>query len=90
MKVFYTSRVKKSVEKMPQEQQEIFYRLVKDIQLNGPVRFNWPHYGILTGTHTHHCHLSRDWVACWYETVKGIEVEVTYAGIRGKAPYAKH
>lgn len=39
------------------------------------------------GKNKYHCHLSYHWVACWQETVKGIELEVYYAGSRENAPY---
>ena len=32
-------------------------------------------------------HLSYHWVACWIETIEGIELEVTYVGSRENAPY---
>ena len=83
-------RVSRAVSVMPKKQQEKLALLVDDIRMNGPVRTNWPNYGILAGTSTHHCHLSHKWVACWVETKKGITVEVTYAGSRGSAPYAEH
>jgi hypothetical protein len=35
----------------------------------------------------YHCHLSYHWIACWEETIKGIEMEVYYAGSRENAPY---
>lgn len=31
--------------------------------------------------------LSYHWVACWIETIEGIELEVTYVGSRENAPY---
>lgn len=88
--VFMSRRVSRAVSVMPKKQQEKLALLVDDIRMNGPVRTNWPNYGILAGTSTHHCHLSHKWVACWVETEKGITVEVTYAGSRGSAPYAEH
>ena len=44
-------------------------------------------YKKLVNTNTHHCHLSYHWAACWIETIKGIELEVTYVGSRENAPY---
>lgn len=80
----------KSVRNMPQAQVDKLLLLVGDIRENGPVRINWPNYGVLKGLDIYHCHLSHKWVACWVETEKGITVEVTYVGSRGSAPYAKH
>jgi hypothetical protein len=86
--VFFKKKVEKSVKKMPKQQAVNFYNLFKELEENGPVRSNWPNYGILKGTNTHHCHLSHKWVACWVETKQGIEIEVTYAGSRESSPYA--
>ncbi len=88
-RVVLKKSVKKSLEKMPDKEIDLFTQLANEIRFNGPIRTNWKNYGILTGTNTHHCHLSRKWVACWVETEKGIEVEVTYVGSRESAPYAK-
>ena len=52
----------------------------------GPIRGNWPSYSRL-GRVTYHCHLSRDWVACWRWEKGTIEIEVYYAGSREDAPY---
>lgn len=75
---------------MPPQQIIKFRDLVNEIKLKGPIRSNWPNYGMIIGTKNHHCHLSPKWVACWEETEKGIQVEVTYVGSRESAPYAKN
>jgi len=87
-KVVFKKKVESSAEKMPPKQQAKLRLLVDDLERNGPVRANWPNYGKLKGTNTHHCHLSRKWAACWVETEQGIQIEVTYAGSRESAPYA--
>jgi len=87
-KVELKNSVKKSVKDLPRIELVRFKKLVEDLKQNGPVRHNWPNYGKLKGTNTHHCHLSHNWAACWVETEKGIKIEVTYAGSRGSAPYA--
>ena len=75
---------------MPLKEQLKFDMLTDDLKNKGPVQTGWPNYGILVGTTTYHCHLSHKWVVCWQETLEGIEIEVTYAGSRQNAPYAKH
>ena len=35
----------------------------------------------------YHCHLSRDWVACWSYAKTSKTIEVYYAGSRENAPY---
>ena len=87
-KVDLKNSVKKSVKDLPKAVFEEFELLVQDLKLNGPIRYNWPNYGKLKGTNTHHCHISHKWVVCWVETKKGIEIEVVYAGSRGSSPYA--
>ncbi|GBU23782.1 hypothetical protein R83H12_00400 [Fibrobacteria bacterium R8-3-H12] len=87
-KVELKNSVKKSIKKLPKAVFEEFELLVADLKQNGPVRYNWANYGKLKGTNTHHCHLAHKWAACWVETVKGIEIEVNYAGSRESAPYA--
>ncbi|MDR0515485.1 MAG: hypothetical protein LBH25_00385 [Fibromonadaceae bacterium] len=87
-KVNLKNSVKKAVKKLPEAVIVRLAKLVSDLKQNGPVRTNWPSYSMLKGTNTHHCHLSRKWVACWVETQKGITIEVTYAGSRESAPYA--
>lgn len=83
-------KIVKSVASMPTKEQQQFQLLTQEIALLGPIRSNWTNYGIIVGTNTHHCHLSRKWIACWVETEQGIQVEVTYVGSRESAPYAKH
>ncbi len=87
MKVVLKKKIVKAVRSMPKREQALFDTLVREIADLGPERTNWPNYSVLTNTHTHHCHLSYHWAACWFETVKGIEVEVTYVGSRENAPY---
>ncbi|GBU23803.1 hypothetical protein R83H12_00421 [Fibrobacteria bacterium R8-3-H12] len=87
-KVAVKNSIKKSVKKMPKVAALQFYKLLIDLEQKGPVLSDWPNYGKLKGTNTHHCHLSHKWVACWVETLKGIEIEVNYAGSRESAPYA--
>jgi hypothetical protein len=87
-RVAIRKKAEKAIESMPQAQSERLYKLVSDLEQKGPVRAEWPNYSKIKGTNTHHCHLSHHWVACWVETLKGIEIEVTYAGSRESAPYA--
>jgi len=86
--VWFKNKVEKSVKLMPKAHALRFRKLLIDLEQEGPVLSDWPNYGMLQGTNTHHCHLSHKWVACWVETLQGIEIEVTYAGSRESAPYA--
>ncbi len=87
MKVVTKKKILKAARSMPKREQTLFVRLVKDLEDRGPVLPEWPNYGMLEGTNAYHCHLSYHWAACWIETVKGIELEVTYVGSRENAPY---
>jgi len=86
-KVITKTKILKAARLMPIKEQILFARLVKDLAEKGPVLPHWPNYKKLTNTNTYHCHLSYHWAACWIETLKGIEVEVTYVGSRENAPY---
>ncbi len=69
---------------------ESMYSLLRDIELHGPVRGDWPNYGKL-GRGRHHCHIKKGkptYVAVWEEKDKKIKlVEVTYVGTHERAPY---
>ena len=60
--------------------------LVDDLESGGPVMSDWKNYSIL-GENLHHCHLSYEWVACWYCENDSIEIDVYYAGDRENVPY---
>ena len=79
-------RITKAVEKMPQREQELYAQLILDLKESGPVQTGWSNFSSL-GKNKYHCHLSYHWIACWEETIKGIEMEVYYAGSRENAPY---
>ncbi len=79
-------KVLKSLRKLPESIQEKFDYLSEDLREKGPVQSTWPNYSKL-GRNSHHCHLSRSWVACWKYEKSIIEIEVYYVGSREKAPY---
>ena len=64
--------------------------LIKEIEIYGPNRGNWPNYSKLP-QNRYHCHIkggSPTYVAIWEVIDKKVKiVEVTYAGTREKAPY---
>lgn len=75
---------------LPLRVQQSLVALLREIELQGPVRGNWPNYGRL-GPGRHHCHLKKGrpaYVAVWEvrDSKKRI-VEVTYVGTHEKAPY---
>lgn len=85
-RIIQKKKILKAVAKMPKEQQFLYATLIKDLRVKGAIQTQWPNFSAL-GKNKYHCHLSYHWVACWQETVKGIELEVYYAGSRENAPY---
>lgn len=84
------AKAQKSIPKLPGRVQKVLAFLLREIELDGPTRGNWPNYGKL-GKDKHHCHLKKGqptYVAVWQVVDKEIRlVEVTYAGTHEKAPY---
>ena len=80
----------KNILKLPGKVQKSLKILIKEIEISGPVRGNWPNYSPLSGDR-HHCHLKKGhptYVAVWDVTDKEIKlVEVSYVGTHEKAPY---
>ena len=83
-------KVRKQVKKLPLSVKENLFALLLDIEIDGPVRGNWPNYGKLGGNR-HHCHLKKGhptYVAVWEVKEYQIKlVELTYVGSHEKAPY---
>jgi mRNA-degrading endonuclease RelE of RelBE toxin-antitoxin system len=84
------AKVQKSITKLPGRVQKTLAFLLREIELNGPARGDWPNYGKL-GKDKYHCHLKKGqptYVAVWQVTNKEIRlVEITYVGTHEKAPY---
>ena len=85
-----SKKASKGAEKLPKSARMNLAALMKQIELQGPVRGDWPNYSKL-GPKRHHCHLKKGqptYVAVWEELETGIRlVEVMYAGTHEKAPY---
>ena len=83
-------RALKQVDRLPVKVRESLADLIRDMELHGPVRGNWPNYNRLSETR-HHCHIKKGqptYVTVWEVTDKGIKlIEVIYAGTHEKAPY---
>lgn len=80
----------KNVEDLPEKMKQALALLLQDMELNGPVRGNWPNYGKL-GEHKHHYHLKKGrptYVAVWQESEGNLRlIEAIYAGTHERAPY---
>jgi len=85
-----THKAQKNIDKLPEKVRGQAKLLIKDIEVNGPVRGNWSNYGKLSGN-MHHCHIKKGrptYVAVWEEKDKTIKlIEVVYIGTHEKAPY---
>jgi mRNA-degrading endonuclease RelE of RelBE toxin-antitoxin system len=83
-------KLAKKLDRLPKSVQNSLKVLIKEIELDGPVRGNWPNYSQLS-KNRHHCHLKKGrptYVAVWRISDEGIRlVEVIYAGSHEKAPY---
>ncbi|MCK8603117.1 type II toxin-antitoxin system RelE family toxin [Desulfoferrobacter suflitae] len=85
-----TKKAEKQAAKLPKTIRELLFQLLREVELSGPVRGNWPNYSKL-GEGRHHCHLKKGrptYVAVWVEREDEIRlVEVIYAGTHENAPY---
>jgi len=85
-----TRKAGKRLNQLPKMVQNKLIALIREIELSGPIRGNWPNYSALTGNR-HHCHLKKGrptYVAVWETKNKEIKIiEVIYAGTHEKVPY---
>jgi mRNA-degrading endonuclease RelE of RelBE toxin-antitoxin system len=86
--VYFNRKAEKKVAKLSEKKiKAALLTLIREIEINGPIRGNWPNYSKL-GKERHHCHLTRSYVVVWEVIDKEIQiVEVKYIGTREKAPY---
>jgi mRNA-degrading endonuclease RelE of RelBE toxin-antitoxin system len=84
--VVFTRRAAKQAKALPDQIKRRLQALILEIEKAGPVRGNWSNYSKLEDG-SHHCHLTYRYVACWRETIKGIQIEVYHVSTREKAPY---
>jgi mRNA-degrading endonuclease RelE of RelBE toxin-antitoxin system len=86
----YEVRIKRKIErglgKLPSDVKKLFFLLVADLQVEGPIQKSWQNFSPL-GDDRYHCHLNYRYVACWTCRKNEIAIEVYYVGSREKAPY---
>ena len=94
--VCFSSRAARQKRKLPENISEILARLIGDIEKNGPIQKDWPHFGSLKKgklipDNAYHCHIKNGrptYVVCWKLVDKTIKiVEIFYAGSHENAPY---
>lgn len=91
-----SNQARKTYEKLKKNGQrrpsiiDVIDLLVMELELKGPRRTNWSHYGKLS-VETYHCHLKKGhptYVACWkVVSEKSKQIEVYYVGTHEGAPY---
>lgn len=95
-KVEFSNAAKKGRKDLPDKIRALLDALVKEIEVGGPIRKDWPNFSKLSKgpripDGTYHCHLKKGkptYVACWNVRDKKINfVEMIYAGTHEKAPY---
>lgn len=78
------------IDRLPVRAKKSLFVLLKEIELKGPIRGNWPNYSKLKDQR-HHCHLKKGqptYVVVWQVIDNEIRlIEVIYAGTHEKAPY---
>ena len=77
----------KAVKRLPKNVQERAFGFMKEIEIMGPVRGDWPIYGKLPGD-KHHCHTKKGrptYVMVW-EVMDPNSVEVNYLGTNERVP----
>lgn len=93
-KVCLTSKASKQRSRLREKVQQRFDLLMKELEIAGPLRANWPSFGamMMSGRkRVYHCHIKNGrptYVACWEVIASEIRViEVFYVGTHEKAPY---
>ncbi len=87
-----TKKTVKQLDKLPEFVRSAYFALAKEIELYGPYRSNWTHYGKLkNSTDCYHCHIvsgKPTYVMCWEIQDKRLKiVEIYYAGTHENTPY---
>jgi hypothetical protein len=94
--VFYSKRSKKAAMSLPVKAKVQLDLLAKELEIRGPYRRNWPHYGPLkkglnVPENAHHCHIwsgRPTYVVCWLIEDKKLRIiEIFYVGTHENSPY---
>ncbi len=94
--VFLTNSANKQRKKLPENVNEVFARLIGDLEQDGPIQKKWANFGALkkgknVPENAFHCHIKKGrptFVVCWLVQDKKIQIiEVYYVGTHEGAPY---
>ncbi len=80
--------VSKAIGRLPRAVQEKTFTLIKEIEVMGPVRGDWPNYSKLPDG-KQHCHIKKGrptYVMVW-RVIDAETVEVIYVGTHERVPY---
>ena len=95
--VDFSNRANKQKEKLPDVMQDALETLTWELEMEGPVRSNWPNYGKIKGkgkdVDMYHCHLNKGhprYVAVWLVIDKEVQIlEVRHVGTHEKTDYRR-
>ncbi|OGT47536.1 MAG: hypothetical protein A3E82_09685 [Gammaproteobacteria bacterium RIFCSPHIGHO2_12_FULL_38_11] len=87
-----TKKAGKQLNKLPESARLAYFTLAKEMELYGPYRTNWQHYGKLKNSDDcYHCHIvsgKPTYVVCWEIQDKKLKIlEVYYVGTHENVPY---
>ena len=87
-----TKKAVKQLNKLPESVRSSYFALAKEMELYGPYRTNWSHYGKLKNSgDCYHCHIVSGrptYVVSWEIQDKKLKIlEVNYVGTHENAPY---
>ena len=90
--VSFSKKALKQLKRLPKNVTDETQSLVSEIEMLGPMRYNWQNFGKLRGsTNQYHCHVKQGkptYVVCWELKDKKVQIiEVYYVGTHESAPY---
>lgn len=90
--VYFRKKAHRQLDRLPVSVRESVAFLRAEIEVLGPMRFNWKNFGKLKGSENrYHCHVKSGrptYVVCWEVTDKTAQtVEVYYVGTHEKISY---
>jgi hypothetical protein len=95
--VSLSTKADKQANKMPKKVLDQLTKLLKSMEISGPIQKDWPHFSSLEKSKklvpkdSYHCHIKRGrptYVACWQEVDKKKKsIEVFYVGTHEGSPY---
>jgi mRNA-degrading endonuclease RelE of RelBE toxin-antitoxin system len=91
-RVGFANKAAKQMGKLPKDVQTVVAALVAELEVTGPMLFEWKHFSKLKNQgERFHCHIKSGrptYVACWEVIDKRIRIlEVYYVGTHENAPY---